>query len=31
MLSYMPMPVSVYDLISANSSDAYIFAADEVR
>ena len=31
MMSLIPMPVSVYDLLSANSMESYIFAAEEVR
>ena len=31
MLAIIPMPVTVYDYMDANSIDAYIFAAEEVR
>lgn len=31
MLMIIPVPVTVYDYLDANSLNAYIFAAEEVR
>ena len=31
MFMIIPMPMTVYDYMSGNSLDAYIFAAEEVR